>query len=273
MKRTTIISVMLCLSLMAAGCTKTQKIPASGTSASAVTTETSQTEATQTEFSHPETSETEMTVPENMKPRKSTHEVAVEELSRTVLLDKSAEHVSYYPKLIVDGKEATEINSSLQSLIQQKYPMEKKDSGSVEGYHVRYEWGVRENTVSILVIATAIGEDYYVLYEAFNYDLDTLKELNDSDVANRFGMTDEEFFAKVSDCYRNVWDKQMPYDSDTNKEKAYLDKSLAAINYENVTPFVTPAGYPGVVSRIYTSYERSEQVVCINMANMYMVNL
>ena len=208
-----------------------------------------------------------------LKNEKTTHQVSVVDGSRTAIMDKIGEYVSRCPKLIVDGKEAAEINSSLQSLIQNKYPMEKKDSGSVEGYHVRYEWGVRENTVSILVIATAISEDYYVLYEAFNYDLDTLKALDSSDVAAGFGMTDEEFFAKVSDCYRNVWDKQMPYDSDTSKEKAYLDKSLAAINYENVTPFVTPAGYPGVVCRIYTSYERSEQVVCINMANMYMVNL
>ena len=264
---------MLCLSLMATGCTKTQKIPASESQTSAVTTETSQTETSQSESSQGETSETGLTVPENMKPRKSTHEVSVEELSRTVLLDKSAEHVSYYPKLIVDGKEATEINSSLQSLIRSKYPMEKKDDGSVEGYHVRYEWGVRENTVSILVIASAISEDYYVLYEAFNYDLDTLKALDSSDVAARFGMTDEEFFAKVSDCYRNVWDKQMPYSSDPDAEKAYLDKSLAAIKYENVTPFVTPAGYPGIVCRIYTSYKPSEQAVCINMVNRLIVYL
>ena len=187
---------------------------------------------------------------------------------------RTAKRSARYPKLIVDGKEATQINSSLHSYIQNKYPMEKPDkNGSVEGYHVSYEWGVRGNTVSILLIIHVMNDpndQYYHLYEAFNYDLDTLKQLEGSEVAKRFGLNDEQFFAKVADLYAHYWECQLGGDSD--ESKSVLKKNVKAISYENVTPFITPGGYPGAVCTITVPDRNNKQVVCFNMVNMYTVN-
>lgn len=277
MKRTKIISLMLCLALAATGCNRVAKTPAvSETSASSSSETTSQTEPAESDSdAEPEETEaTETMWSEMTQTDKGSHQVFVEDLERVVITDKSDEHISRYPKLIVDGKEATEINSSLHSHIQKNYPMKKNDAdGSVEGYHVSYEWGVRGNTVSILLIVHVMNvpnDDYYYLYEAFNYDLDTLKQLEGSEVAKRFGLNDEQFFAKAGNLYAHYWERQLGGDSD--ESKAVLNKNIKAISYKNVTPFITPGGYPGAVCTITVPDRNNKQVVCFNMVNMYTVN-
>lgn len=241
MKRPMILAIMLCLSLLTTGFASEQK--------------------TADVFAMEKAGE-------------QTHQVSVVDGSRIAIMGKNSEEISKIPKLIVDGKEATQINSSLHSYIQNKYPMEKTDkNGSVEGYHVSYEWGVRGNTVSILLIIHVMNDpndQYYHLYEAFNYDLDTLKQLEGSEVAKRFGLNDEQFFAKVADLYAHYWERQLGGDSD--ESKSVLKKNVKAISYENVTPFITPGGYPGAVCTITVPDRNNKQVVCFNMVNMYTVN-
>ena len=215
MKKITVISLALCLSLMAAGCSgNTNATPSdpviisSGTETSATTT----VETTQ-----------------------AAHTVTVEILSKTTLEDSAGEYSSVCPKLIVDGKEATEINESISSYIKTNYPLEKVDD-YVEGYTTHYSWGFTGNMVSIVIYSGDVCEDYGTC-EVFNYDLDTLKPLDDSEVVKRFGMTDDEFYSKTAEIITNYCSGISELD---------LDKSLAAISYDKVTPYVTPEGNPGV---------------------------
>ena len=52
------------------------------------------------------------------KAGEQTHQVSVVDGSRIAIMGKNSEEISKIPKLIVDGKEATQINSSLHSYIQ-----------------------------------------------------------------------------------------------------------------------------------------------------------
>ena len=125
----TILTSALCLTLMATGCVNNGAAPTSApettaTSATETATETTAatTEAT-TESSAPETSET----------KKTAHQVTVEVLKKMTYSDGNNEFSSVYPKITVDGKEASAINRSLTDHIQKKYPMEK-DGGNVDGW-------------------------------------------------------------------------------------------------------------------------------------------
>ncbi|MBQ1744982.1 MAG: hypothetical protein II046_08600, partial [Clostridiales bacterium] len=109
MKKTAIISTALCLSLLAAGCTSNE--PTQGTEPS-VTTEASIT--TEAETSSETTTE----------PAKAEHQVTVEEVVLLSSKEGAFEYKSVVPKIIVDGKEATEINEALSNYIQQAYPLE-----------------------------------------------------------------------------------------------------------------------------------------------------
>ncbi len=194
---------------------------------------------------------------------KPSQQVTVEELSRITLSEGTTELTSTYPKLIVNGKEADEINTSLREYIQKTYPMEKKGD-YVDGYTVRYAWGAKDNTVSIVIIASAVSEDFFTS-EVFNYDLDTLKPQKDSEVAKCLGMTDDEFFSKTADIYRNYCGGRADFD---------LEKSIAAINYDKITPFIMPDGNPGVAGCVYYSADSQfgglESVRCFNMSTMEM---
>lgn len=172
MKRTTIVSAMICLSLLVSGCVGKPKALSSEVHVSTNGAAKTETAA-------------------------GSHDVKVEELSKDSYTDEYKEtHTSVYPKLIVDGKEATEINEELRSYIQKTYPLrEKTEYGYLEGYEVSYKWGVNGNVVSIVIKSSAISSDYFTT-EAFNYDLDTLTPLADSEVVKRLGMTDDDFFKR-----------------------------------------------------------------------------
>ena len=140
--------------------------------------------------------------------------------------------------MIVDGKEATEINASLSDYLQKMYPMEK-NGDYADGTSTRLEWGVMDNIVSIVIFASDTSSDYYTI-EAFNYDLDTLTSLEDSEVTKRLDMTDDELFGKAEKLLRDLCNER-DYD---------LEKSIAEINYDKITPFITSEGTPGVLGRI-----------------------
>ncbi|MCR5341490.1 MAG: hypothetical protein K6E60_09100 [Saccharofermentans sp.] len=236
----TILTSALCLTLMATGCVNNGAAPASApaetTSATETTTETTAatTEAT-TESSAPETSET----------KKTAHQVTVEVLKKMTYSDGNNEFSCVYPKITVDGKEASSINRSLTDHIQKKYPMEK-DGVNIDGWATKISWGANENTLSVVILASDVSTDYFTT-EVFNYDLDTLEKIDDSEVTKRLGLTDADLFAKTKEILTKYC-----------KERGYnLDKSLADVNYDKITPYITRDGKAGVAATVY--YVRDSQ--------------
>jgi len=209
-----------------------------------------------------------MNVPEETTEAKASHQVSVEDLSKTTLSDDTTEYVSTCPKLIIDGVEATEINSYVSEYIQNNYPMEKSEDeyGYVDGYETRYAWGVKDNVVSIVIRANYISEDYGTC-EVFNFDLETRKALEDGEVLKCFGMTDDELFEKTADIYRKYCSDGTTFD---------LDKSIASVNYDEITPFVTPDGNLGVAGSIYYSADSQfagmATVRCFDVETMDLTN-
>ena len=221
MKRITIVSLALCLSFVIAGCATNQQQPSSESKDDVtVTTETKTSEEATGEGT------------------KASHQVTVETVTLLSISDGFSELTSVVPKLIVDGKEATEINASLSDYLQKTYPMEK-NGDYADGTSTRLEWGVMDNIVSIVIFASDTSSDYYTI-EAFNYDLDTLTSLEDSEVTKRLDMTDDELFGKAEKLLRDLCNER-DYD---------LEKSIAEINYDKITPFITSEGTPGVLGRI-----------------------
>ena len=218
MKKISIISAALCLSILAAGCSANEKAPASEPPvlSDSVTTLS--------------------TVP--------SHQVTVEDLTREVVSRGDTDYISSCPKLIVDGVEATEINTAISEHVRETYPIEIGDD-YVDGYETLYKWGVKDNTVSIVIFVLAVSEDYYTA-EVYNYDLDTLTPLEDTEVAKRLGMTDEEFFNRTAEIFNERYSGVKDID---------LEKSIAQIDYYNITPYITPEGNPGVAAYIYYSQD------------------
>ena len=233
MKKITIVSVALCLSILASGCTTNE--PAQASKPTTVTTAEETT--------------------------KAAHQVNVE----VVTLQSSADgDQQVVPKITVDGVEAAEINNTLSSYIQTEYPLDIYDDYA-DGMATKIYWGVKDNVLTIVIHAHETFTDYFT-YDVFNYDLDTLKAMDDSEVVKSLGMTDEEFISKTSEIVKNFCSER-DYD---------LDKSLAAVGYENCTPFVTPDGTPGVAASIYfpadSQFGGGASLRCFNMATMEPVN-
>ena len=238
MKRLKIISAALCLSFLAAGCTVNKKTPES----------------------EPASSDTSVAAE-----AASSHQVTVEDLTRNVISLGETDYISSCPKLIVDGVEATEINTAISEHIQEEYPL-TTDGEYVDGYETIYKWGVKNNTVSIVIYATYLSEDYYTV-EVYNYDLDTLAPLEDTEVAKRLGMTDEEFFNKTAEIFTERYGDVRDID---------LVKSIEQIDYYNITPYITPEGNPGVAACIYyaedSQFSGMESVRCFELTNDYSKN-
>ena len=240
MKRIKVISAVLCLSHMAAGCTAHQTTPAS----------------------EPQDTTTAETAGESAP----AHQVQVEDLQKTTLSDGTSEFTSAIPKLIVDGVEATTINAELSDYVQKNYPLEQ-NGDYVDGYETRYSWGVKDNTVSIVIAASAVCEDYFTC-EVFNYDVETLTALEDTEVAKRLGMTDDDFFNKTADILNANYNGNPDID---------LEKSIAQIDYINITPFITPDGEPGVALCFYyavgSQFSGMESMRCFNMSTMERISI
>lgn len=243
MKKTAILSTALCLSLLAAGCTCNGTAPTSeptATEPSAVITET-------------ETSkETEEPTAE---PANGPHQVTVEIV--TLQSSKDGEYKQVVPNVIVDGKEAMDINNTLSSYIQKEYPLEIFDDHA-DGMATRLYWGVKDNVLSIVIFAGETFTDYYT-YDVFNYDLDTLKGIDNGEAVKSLGMTEEEFISKTSEIV-NSYCTDYGYD---------LEKSLAAVNLEKCKPFVLPDGTIGVAASIAypaDSQFSGEGTKCFNLA-------
>ena len=235
MKRLKIISAALCLSFLASGCTVNKKAPAS----------------------EPASSDTSVAAE-----AASSHQVTVEDLTRNVISLGETDYISSCPKLIVDGVEATEINTAIREHIQEEYPL-TTDGEYVDGYETIYKWGVKNNTVSIVVYATYVSEDYYTV-EVYNYDLDTLSPLEDTEVAKRLGMTDEEFFSKTAEIFTERYGDVRDID---------VVKSIEQIDYYNITPYITPEGNPGVAAYIYYAQDSQfcgmESMRCFDLTKDY----
>ena len=221
MKKAAIISTALCLSLLAAGCTHNG--PTQGTEPSV--TETSVT------------TESETTIDETVTgPSTPTHQVNVETVVLLSSKEGDIEYTSVVPKITVDGKEATEINEALSRFIKQAYPLEM-DGDRADGMATKLAWGVKDNILSIIIYAKETFTDY-ATFNVFNYDLDTLKGADAGSVFKAFGISDEDFFSKTTDIVKDC----------CNDSGYDLEKSLAAVNYEKCTPFVTPDGTLGVAA-------------------------
>lgn len=236
MKKIAIVSAALCLMILAAGCTSNTKAAAgeSPVSSDSVTAE-------------------------DIAP---SHEITVEDLTRNVVSRGEIDYISSCPKLIVDGVEATEINAAISEHVQEAYPLEF-DGEYVDGYETIYKWGTNGNTVSIVVYALYVSEDYYTV-EVYNYDLDTLEPLEDTEVAKRLGMTDEEFFDRTAEIFTSRYSDIRDID---------LARSIAQIDYYNITPYITPEGNPGVAACIYYAQDSQfcgmESMRCFDLTKDY----
>ena len=235
MKRSTLISAALCISLLATGCVRSPKTPA----ASQVSTSAAASAAA----------------------ANAVHQATVEVITEMSIKDGDYEHTLVVPKLIVDGKEATEINEKLGKHIRETYPL-KREGNNVDGDSTRIVWGVKNNAVSIVLLVSSVCEDYFTR-EVYNYDLDTLKPLEAKEVTKRLGMTDDEFLSKTTEIIKKYCTGKADYD---------LDKSLAAVNYDKATPFIMPDGTPGVLGCIVPAADSQfaglESMRCFNMTTM-----
>ena len=189
----------------------------------------------------------------------STHDVKVESQIVAILVDSSGtEYKAVLPALFVDGEEATEINTSISSHIQETYPLDDGD----DGFAIRYAYGVNNNTVSLVILISHHSSDYFTT-EVYNLDLDTMNELEDGEVTKRLGMTDVEFFSKTDTVIRDYCNGMIDLD---------LDASIAAVNYDKITPFILPDGDPGVLACIvYASdsqFGGMESMRSFNLATM-----
>ena len=253
MKKLKLISSALCLSLLATGCVSNQKTPAADPTTATTAAATTQAPAEATTAAPAES--------------KASHQVSVDIVKKMTYSDGTNEYNSVEPQIIVDGKAATELNKELSSYIEKNYPM-KKDGNNVDGYATSIAWGVKDNTLSIVITASAMDCDYYTR-DAFNYDLDTLKAIDDKEVTKRFGMTDDELFSKAKDIVNKFCSER--------KDSYDLEKSLASINYDKLTPFVLPDGTPGVACSIAYGkdgqFGGSEGVRTFNLKSMEAASL
>ncbi|MBP5262232.1 MAG: hypothetical protein J6Z43_08920 [Clostridiales bacterium] len=248
-KRTIAITLALVMTMSAAAAC--QKEPDTDASVSIITSESSESSADTT----PSEETTEAT-------SASSHQIVVEDSTIATLTDTTGEFTSVIPKLSIDGQEATDINYNMKTYIEEKYTMQvDANSGFVTGYQVSYYWGVKDNIISIVIKASYIGEDG-ATYEAFNYDADRVWPMEASSVVAQLGMTDDEFFGKTADAYRNYWNTQPWLGAEYND---LLEQSISAIGYGEVTPFIAPNGDIAVAGTIYTPTQTYQSVKCFDL--------
>ncbi len=263
MKKTTILSTVLCLALIASGCNGNKEAPSSESKASETSAAASEetTEETTEATTEETTEETEASKAEG-----TSYDIKVEDV-KTTLSDDYGEYKRILPKLIVNGEEATEINNEIASYMDENFPLDDRYGDNLDGFETNYNWGVKDNTLSFIINANYISEDYgdHVI---FNYDLDTLKPIEDSEVTSRFGLTDEELFSKTAEIYTEYF---------SDREYIDVEKSIEIIGYDKITPFVTPDGNTGVAGAIVagegSQFAGSESLCCFDLTTMDSVSL
>ncbi|MBR6879520.1 MAG: hypothetical protein IKN14_00360 [Clostridiales bacterium] len=241
MKRKAIFATALCLSLMVAGC-----------SSGSDDKESKESEAKSSAAATEESTEgsTEAPAP--------THEVTVDTVVVMAYSDGVYDYTSVVPNLIVDGQEAGDINAEISNYIREKYPMTIEDD-FVDGYTTSLEWGTTGNTVSIVIYASDIYSDYFTC-EVFNFDLDTLTAIDDSEVAKRLGYGEDEFLGKAAEVIRAYCEGK---DFD-------LDKCVSSVSFDTLTPFITSEGGAAVAATLYfapdSQFSGSESVRVFNLS-------
>jgi len=255
MKRFIALTTILALGgILLTGCN-------SSTATSAASSAASSTQATETSAQSDETSGSAAESTEDTKAPVSTHKVEVTDQSVNSVKDDSGdEYKTITPKLIVDGKDAKDINDSLSEYIKTTYPL-KKDEYGVDGSTVSYAWGVRGDIVSIVLIVSELGTDG-INYVVFNYSTDTLEPVTDEEVLKSWGITADDFNKKVADAYRAYWDSEQWL----KESMEDLDKNIGAISSTTVEPFATPNGNVGAAGLLNISGSQfGETVKCFDL--------
>ncbi len=227
MKRKAILATALCLSLMVAGCSggsDDKDSKDSEAKSSAAATEESTEESTE--------GSTEAPAP--------THEVTVDTVVVMAYSDGVYDCTSVAPNLIVDGREAGDINAEISNYIREKYPLTIEDDFA-DGYSTSLDWGTTGNTVSIVIYASDIYSDYFTC-EVFNFDLDTLTAIDDSEVAKRLGYGEDEFLGKAAEVIRAYCEGKDSFD---------LDKCVSSVSFDTLTPLITSEGGAAVAATLY----------------------
>lgn len=207
-----------------------------------------QTSATQSETATEATAEvTTEATSESTEAPAPAHKVEVEEVVLDSKKDANGnEYKTIVPKITIDGKEASELNASISSVIQKNYGLEENGE-YVDGYQTKFVWAVKDNIVSIIFDADYLTEDGGDTV-AFNYNIETLAAVSNADVIKAYGLSEDDFKKKVADAYTGYWDNTEWL---KNQDKTNLNKSIEAISLTSVTPCVLPNGELGVIGLIY----------------------
>ncbi len=207
-----------------------------------------QTSATKSETTAEITTEATTEVPsESTDATAAAHKVEVEEVVLDTKKDANGnEYKTIVPKITIDGKEASELNASISSVIQKNYGLEENGE-YVDGYQTKFVWAVKDNIISIIFDADYLTEDGGDTV-AFNYNIETLAAVSNADVIKAYGLSEDDFKKKVADAYTGYWDNTEWL---KNEDKANLKKSIDEISLTTVTPCVLPNGELGVIGRIY----------------------
>ena len=244
--RKTVIALSLAASIFIAGCTININTTETTKETKNTTETTGSTEETETT-----PSETSATTRANI--------VHVEDLYRDTYSDFMGDYEVRAPKIFVDGVEQTAIDQTLDRFIKDNSLVYSEEYNVYEGYSVKYDWAANDNILSVMIIQEAVREEF-VNYTVFNYDLNTMQQIDKEQFMALMGSNVSEFESKLADAFTGWWeDEEWLHGSEDLR-----DQSIADISWSS-TPVLLCDGHLGGIGLVHTDSQISESLKCFDL--------
>lgn len=132
------------------------------------------------------------------------------------------------------------------------------DEGGSIPMEMVYAWGQKDELLSIVI---RVGDTATPMAEFFVYTIstETGEEVDDSELYDSFGITEDEFYSQVETAMQDYFDANMNLEN-PEVDRIY-EQTLAEENVRETRPYINDKGELCLVARIY-SYADADSYLC-----------
>lgn len=174
--------------------------------------------------------------------------------------ENGREYCFHIPKINIDSKAITEINKKIYDTLYEKF-----DGDSARTCEMSYEWGSKDDIISIAVQVSDINSEkmeYYV----FNVDIKEEREISAEKLYAIYGYDIEEARELIKNAVKQYSDKRIEELGGGSYYEALTEKTLSDEMISEALPFIDKNGIISAVVHLFS--ESRERETCLHIIEL-----
>ncbi len=174
--------------------------------------------------------------------------------------ENGREYCFHIPKINIESHAITEINKKIYDTLYEKFY-----GDSARTYEMSYEWGSKDDIVSITVQASDINSEKTEFY-VFNVDIKEEREISDEELYALYGYDIEEARGLIKNAVKQYSDKRLEELGGGSYYEALIEKTLSGELISEALPFIDKDGVISAVVHLFS--ESRERETCLHIIEL-----